>query len=480
VSDASDVEALAESDAVIARLAEPADAAAREELAAAMRRRALALTALGRHEEALVAYGAVAARFSGTGDDRIGEVVVMALAGRVASLMALDRPDAAVIAASEARAAYDRHVAAFGEPTDEVRAETLLAVLNHAVAVWGDGHDPRVLAVYEDAIALARPAPPAQVRRSVLSALLSYGTALSNLGFGDRANALPAVVAELFGAAPAEDEDDDREPPDADEPPDEEIAALLAEAYRSRAWRWLAAPDRDRPTDELGARAVALYERTGPVIDGLAGDRDLDSPGAVAALLVRTVANGCAILAGSGAVAPGTRALLPVRSRMEVGIRMLGVDRWAADRGHPLDLVPSDEEPELELPSPGEVEGSVGGFPAAFAAAVRTAGIVAAARRSPLARELLAGADLRDRAASGVARAVHWAAWLEPRRPEASAAGVAMMLLAQGVFCAIWSPEPAAAWFPTRDLVRQAVAAADVFDWFDEAGVVLPGWLAEP
>jgi hypothetical protein len=54
-----------------------------------------------------------------------------------------------------------------------------------------------------------------------------------------------------------------------------------------------------------------------------------------------------------------------------------------------------------------------------------------------------------------------------------------MMLIAQGVFCAVWSPDPAAAWFPSRDLVRRAVEGADVFDWFDEAGVTLPDWLRE-
>jgi hypothetical protein len=430
----ADLEAIAEADALIARLAEPRDAKERKALVEAVHRKANALARLERHEEALAAYDA-------------------------------------------ARAAYDRHVAAFGAPDEDVRAAMLRAVSDHARAVCGDGGDPRALRVYEDLVALARPAPPADVRGGVFAGLLSYGTVLSNLGFGARANALPAVVAELFGGDP--DGDEDREPPDPDEPPDEEIAALLADAYGGRVWGWFAAPDRDRPTDALGAHAVDLYERTGLVIDGLAGDRDLDSPAAAAALLVRTIANGCAILARSGAVAPGTRALLPVRSRMQLGIRMLGIDRWAAGRGHPLRLAPADDETELELPSPGEVEGSVGGFPAAFAAAVRSGEIVAAARRSPLAAELVADATVRDRAATGVARAVHWAAWLEPRRPEAAPAAVAMMLVAQGVFCAVWSRDPAAAWLPSRDLVRQAVEAADVFDWFEEAGVVLPGWLAE-
>lgn len=479
MSDA-DRQTIAECDEIVARLGDTEDATAREAAARAMWRKARALERLGRPEEALAAYDAVSARFAGTTDGRTGEVVVMALADRVASLLALDRPEPAAVAAEEARAAYDRHVAAVGESTDELRAVMLRARLNHAGAVWGDGRDPRSLHVYEDVLALARPAPPPPLRGAVFAGLLSYGAALSRLGFGERANALPAVVAALFGGEPDDDEEGG-EPPAPDEPPDEEIAALLARAYGSDAWRWFAAPDRDRPTGELGARAVDLYERTGPVIDGLAGDRDLDSPAAAAALLIRTIANGCAILARSGSVAPGTRALVPVRSRMELGIRMLALDRWAADHGRPLDLSPADEaELELELPSPGEVPGGVEGFPAAFAAAVRSADIVAAARRAPSAVELLRGPDLRDRAATGVARAVNWAAWLEQRRPEAAPAGVAMMLLAQGVFCAVWSPAPAAAWSPSRELVRQAVEAADVADWFEDAGVLLPEWLREP
>lgn len=124
-------------------------------------------------------------------------------------------------------------------------------------------------------------------------------------------------------------------------------------------------------------------------------------------------------------------------------LRTLGLDRWAADHGHPLDLTPSDDEPDFELPSPGELPGGVEGFPAAFALAVRTADVVAAARRAPAAAELLAAADLRDRAADAVARAVNWAAWLGQRRPEAAPAGVAMLLLAQGVFAATWSADPA-------------------------------------
>ena len=469
-------EAIAAFAALAARFADAPEATVRGRATRALLSHAWLLAEDGRHEEALAGYDAVVARVSGTTDRATDEVAVMAQGNRVVSLLALGREEAAAAAADEALAAYDRHVAAFGAPAEDVCADVLRAVMNKARALWGDGRDPRVLSVYEEVIARARPAPPAQVRSAVVSALLSYGTALSDLGFGERANALPAVVAELFEGDLDEEE---REPPAADEPPDDEIAALLARVWTDDAWRWFAAPDRDRPTDELGARAVALYDRTGPVVDGLAGDRDLDSPAVAAALLIRTVASGWAVLARGGSVSPRTRALLPVRSRTELGLRALRLDRWAAEHGHPLDLPPSEEELELELPSPGESPDGAEGFPAAFALAVRTADIVAAARRAPVAAELLAAADLRDRAANAVARAVNWAAWLGQRRPEAAPAGVAMLLLAQGVFAAIWSADPTAAWFPTRDLVRQAVEAADMEDWFEEAGVVLPEWLSE-
>jgi tetratricopeptide (TPR) repeat protein len=469
-------EAVARYGEVVERFGGDADALPRHWVANALLNRALVLVDLGDHEAALAGYDALAGRFSGTAEDETDELVLTARAARVAPLLGLGRQEEAASAADEALAAYDRHVAAFGVPADAVRAETLRAAMHKARAVGGDGRDPRVLSVYEDVLARARPAPPPEVRSAVLAGVLMYATALSDLGFGERANALPTVVHELFGGQP---DDEDPEPPPGDEPPDDEIAALLAEAWAGRAWRWFAAPDRDRPTGELGARAADLYERTAPVIDGLAGDRDADSPGAAAALLVRTIANGCAILAHSGSVTPATCALLPVRSRMELGLRALELDRWAADQGHPLDLARSGEQVELELPPPGDPAGGVEGFPAAFALAVRTADIVAAARRSPPAAELLAGIDLRDRAASGVARAVHWAVWLGPRRPDAAPAGVAMLLLAQGVFATTWSAAPAAAWFPSRELVRRAVAAAEVDDWLDEAGVLLPEWLDE-
>src|SRR4051812_50208804 len=104
-----------------------------------MWRKARALERLGRPEEALAAYDAVSARFAGTTDGRTGEVVVMALADRVASLLALDRPEPAAVAAEEARAAYDRHVAAGGEAPHEPPPLMVRAPPNHARAGGGGG-----------------------------------------------------------------------------------------------------------------------------------------------------------------------------------------------------------------------------------------------------------------------------------------------------------------------------------------------------
>src|SRR3954447_16924924 len=104
-----------------------------------MWRKARALERLGRPEEALAAYDAVSARFAGTTDGRTGEVVVMALGGRGAAAVALDRPDPAAVAAEEARAAYDRHVAAVGESTDELRAVMLRGPAQHIRAGGGGG-----------------------------------------------------------------------------------------------------------------------------------------------------------------------------------------------------------------------------------------------------------------------------------------------------------------------------------------------------
>jgi hypothetical protein len=179
------------------------------------------------------------------------------------------------------------------------------------------------------------------------------------------------------------------------------------------------------------------------------------------------------VLSKPGPIDVRIRALLPVRSRAELGIRALGLDRWADDHDHPLGLRESDDE--VELPAPEDLPGGVEEFPPSFVKAVRTHDLIAAARRSPLAGELLGFERFRRSAADAVSRAVNWVVWLGPRRPEAVPAALTMLFLAQGYFIAVRAAAPRDEWFPSRALVRGLLEESDALEWLAEEGAGPPG-----
>jgi hypothetical protein len=443
------------------------DAASPYDLACAVRDRGVVLARLGRYEDALAAFDEVVARFGGTPDRAVAGEVVGALGDKSAALRRLGRDDEAAHAADETVAAYDRVAARHGDPGAQARTAVTAALMNKAGALWDGGRNPRLVEVYDALLARVASAPEPEPSGAVLEALLSYAGVLTNLNLGELADTLPDMAAALFGDA------GEPEPDEAGEPSDAELAALLAATYRSDCWEWFAAPDADRPCEDLADRAVDLLRRTAPVIDG-DEELDLEAPRTAAAFLIRSIADGYALLTRPGPVGPQAQARLPVRSQADAGIRMLALDRWAADHGAPLGPVETDDEAD-PFPLTRELDGSVAGFPLAFVKAVRVYDVYATARRSPFAPELLR--SQRDRAADAVSRAIDWVAWLAGHRPDAAPAAVALLLCAQASFVAAWSPAPRDEWFPDRALVADAVDESDVREWCEEAGVALPGWL---
>jgi tetratricopeptide (TPR) repeat protein len=438
------------------------------DLVCAIHNRGLSLDAIGRYAEAIAAFDDVVARFAGTTDPDVAGMVVAALAAKSVVALRVGNTEDGARGADKALAVFDRFVAELGTPNAEMRAAVTTALASKAAALWADAHNSALVAIYDELLARAAPAPAPGVRATVFGALLSFSAVLSNLGLDEKADALPSTAAKLLGDAGEPD------PPPADEPSDDELAALLGDTYRSDCWRWFATPDVDRPRDELAARAVDLFRRTAPVI-ALSGDSEPDSPRIAAAFLVRSVANGYALLSRPGPVGPGARARLPSRSMAEIGIRTVGLDRWADDQDRPLGLGEADDDADPSAQAQ-EAEGSIAGFPLAFAKAARVHDLYGIARRSPFAGELLV--PERDRAANAVSRAIDWVEWLSARRPEAAPAAIAMLLMAQAAFVAARSPAPADEWFLGPELIRAALDESDVRQWCAEAGVALPGWLA--
>jgi hypothetical protein len=110
------------------------------------------------------------------------------------------------------------------------------------------------------------------------------------------------------------------------------LAAELAEIFNDgECWAVFAAQTHVSPS-EAAQRAVSLYS----VSDPWAPSTSATEPVNVATALVRSVADGYALL--SREWPPAERASLPLPQRAELDqlIRQLGVDDWASMAGHPL------------------------------------------------------------------------------------------------------------------------------------------------
>src|SRR4051812_16626574 len=299
--------------------ADPAeDAASPYDLACAVHDRGVVLARLGRYEDAVAAFDEVAARFGGTPDRAVAGEVIVALGDKSRALRRLGRDDEAARAADETVAAYDRAAARHGDPGAQARTAVAAALVNKAGALWDGGRNPRLIEVYDALFARVASAPEPEPTSAVFEALLSYADVLTNLDRGEQADALLDTAAALWG----DGEDPGPDPARADEPSDEELAALLAATYRGDCWEWFGAPDADRPHEHLADRAVDLFRPTAPVIDG-DEELDLEAPRIAAAFLIRSIADGYALLSRPGPIGSEARARLPVRSQADAGIRML-------------------------------------------------------------------------------------------------------------------------------------------------------------
>jgi tetratricopeptide (TPR) repeat protein len=466
-------EAIAVYGDVVARFGGKGDPALAWDLASALLNRALALQASGRREEAVADLDELVARFGATTDPEVGGIVAAALRTRAQVLTQLGRVDEALVAYDAAVAVHDRFVEDCGEArSSRLRVSAAYALLGKIWLLSRLGRREEMVSAYDALFARVGPTPEPALRGDLLSALLAQSGLLCRLGLDEKAATLPAMVVALFGAGTGSAPEPDPAPGDGDA--DAAVAALLAATYRSDCWDWFAAPAEDRPRALLAGRAVDIYRATAPV---LAGDDDWDSPRIAAALHLRSIADGYALLARAGSLADNVSAKLPNRALAELGVRTAGLDHWAEDLDHPLDL----GEPDTldEVPERAEQSDDAGErFPLAFLQSMRAYEIIAAARESPPGGEILCSERFQSRSVDCIVDAQRWTAWLLQWRPEAKAGAIAMLVFSQAYFVAAWTTAPREEWFPSIDFLREVLAESDALEWLAQEGA-LPDWLSE-
>src|SRR5207248_2413382 len=155
---------------------------------------------------------------------------------------------------------------------------------------------------------------------------------------------------------------------------------------------------------------------------------------ATAAMVLRQVADGFALLARDWPASHRERLPLPTLPLVDHMIRMAGLDDWAADRGHPIGAQDTSESAVELLDEQREAIGrlpEVGGVAEVFAGAVWRYEILELLRASPSGRLALGRDGLAKESPWWIWHARQRAAFTMQQTPDAAGLSLAMMLIAE-------------------------------------------------
>jgi tetratricopeptide (TPR) repeat protein len=459
-----EADALAVCKELIARDDEAVDPALSEYVAWCLRDVARELEAAGRTEEELEVYDALIGRFGESTDHGVESRVAYALAMKAYQFRRLQRVDDELAAYDEMAHWYGRSprsLSALRQFIDSLwrKAETLetlgrtdeaLVLYDSAVAAYVEGADGDSSALTSVVLALLRKA----ARVSTSDHVRQLATLLSD-------------VDESRGGAP-----------NAQDPlREEEIAELLAKLCSESTWVELATcGDDDSSCAAMSQRALELFRPT----DGWLGDpnMDLDTPAAGAATLVRVIAGGYALLSGNWG---GGRQQLPMPSQLfaESLIRGVGIDEWAAELGHPIELSASEELAEELMED--EQEQSAQWDPdltGSFLGSIRQYEMLELLWHSPSGRAALQHGKLRNYARERIRDARYAGPWAAQQCEEAMGAASASMAISEALFVACYTDsESAGELFPSREFLRRLLNASECYEWLESQDIELPTWL---
>ena len=482
-------EEIAVYDAVVNRFGDSPELETMKAVARALKLKAITLKSLNRPNDALDAYDGLLGRFGNSSDQQLVNEVLLTLERKGRTLRGLGRVD-------EALETLDNAIERLGalEPAQQTPhiIETLVAkalALNSAhrlqeAAVVIDG----ALSTYQDMRARGFPLT-AKSTETITVAAIVQAEMLASLGRAPEITKVPERFEQAVGI-PAEVSGDDERPgePAALEPPSEqELAGLLADTHAGDYWFSLVTGSNDHETRlRMADEAVDLYRRTEQWLNP---DPDTwEEHPFLAAMALRSIADGYALLSHGYTDDARAELPLPTRAVFERGLRVGGLDDWAEQNGHPLDLRESDEAFEELLEEQREKirdsldtdsKGIEHGLATAFALAVFKYQIVRAFSRLPAESRQKSNDRLQAVISLSLATARSWTTYASEGLDEAAGAVVAMMLMAQSSFSAAHRREPSEVYgFPDPPTIREFLDLSDALSWLGNQEVELPDWLA--
>lgn len=313
---------------------------ARREVFAALLACTDALFRLGHNRDALRATEEIRARFSDDPDLNLRAAVVSVL-GRIetAIWLSLEQPERAIESLDMAWA--------MAASSDRILQSGVgvVVLVNKATVLHSLGRSDEAVVVVDSsmgAIADATLASEADRSKQALKAVLFKLENLLALDRGEEPPALAQQLADLldtFSSEVAVVEDHE------DVPGSEvELARVAAECVNGEAWSELESAAQNLTVEARRERAIGLYRVSEPwAVSAATG---ATSSADAAAELVRNFADGYAML--SVGLSPGETARLPLPQRAEAQAHLspFGVQNWAREQGHPLELPVPPTDPD--------------------------------------------------------------------------------------------------------------------------------------
>ncbi len=256
------------------------------------------------------------------------------------------------------------------------------------------------------------------------------------------------------------------------------LAAKTAEVLeQGECWRWFEGRE-DAPGEQMRDRALELYRLTAPWLV-----RRAEHPGrgaaSAAALMLRDVADGYALLAGYPSASDRGELPLPRRAEDERArvIRMFGIDAWAAGLGHPLSLPDAGWVP-AQRPA-GRSLADAPDFSRGLLEALFDYELLGLMCDSVSGRRALENRNFVVYAAWQVSRSRGWIRSFGPRG-EGVSFGTAWLFVAEAYFVAAGGEVASSAeLMPSTSMLRTIVREDDGYPWLQEQDVKLPLWLLD-
>jgi tetratricopeptide (TPR) repeat protein len=446
-----------------------------------MRMRAYLIDVLDRPDEAVALYDEAAAAFSNADEPELRLNAVEALSFEARVLRRLGRPDEALTVVDRALA-----LAADIDTVGGRRELTGTLLWKGDTLRRTDRYDEAIVVFDSTVAAYERLTNEDRDEGSLANATCAIAYAASVYGHTGSTALIetPAKLAAILG-----DVEGETLPPSTLERAPEwedELAADLALTLGGDCWLTFAEWRGDEDAlAALAQTAVRIYRRTEGVVP-----RDVeewDSPAIAAAILLRNIADGYAMLSVPYDDQGRSRLPLPNRPAAEWGARTLGVDTWAEEHGHPLPLQEDADGMErlleeqrsrvLDIPD-DEAESRASSLATAFATLAAYYDMFEVLCRSPRGRTVRRDRRLASLTVWNVSVALQWIVWAREQTDEAQGAAAAMSLMAQAAFIATHANDvDGSELFPGRPTIRAIVHAQETYGWLVAQGAPLPAWL---